>query len=496
VTPAIHRFGGGTCDVDEIAATPDGLQLIVTACLDAYALDTATYTPTLLGASRQFSAFCNPGGVAITPDGKTAFVPDSECGGILAIDTTTHIHSTFFLPGNSQPTARYIAITSDGTRAYTSGFDNCCAQGGDGIVGVFDPVTKIGLASIDVGSSRTFGIAVLPLNNTPVGPNVAVQPLDKIGTSPVMLTFDNVTQAGFTSLVTSTTGPPPPTGFQVAGVYYNLSTTAQFTGNITICITSLAVTSSSQLWHFGSLGPVDVTSLPVTPPTICGIVTSLSPFAVLQAVVSPVSIALSSSVNPSVPGQSVTFTATVSAAAPGAGTPTGNGQFEIDGTNFGPSTALVNGMATSPSTSALTPGSHIVTFLYAGDTNFLPGTGALTQIVGEPLVKVQLLSHGTSSAGVEFVNLVFTNVGQTSAFGVTAVFSTRALAGGGKTVLDPSIPQPFGLGTLNPGGTMTVQVLLDETGTVTRAALYVKQIYKDLLMRESESSNGFAFFLP
>ena len=45
--------------------------------------------------------------------------------------------------------------------------------------------------------------------------------------------------------------------------------------------------------------------------------------------------AVTSSPNPSLFGQGVTFTATVAAAAPGSGTPTGNVQFVIDGANFG-----------------------------------------------------------------------------------------------------------------------------------------------------------------
>ena len=42
---------------------------------------------------------------------------------------------------------------------------------------------------------------------------------------------------------------------------------------------------------------------------------------------------VTSSVNPSVFGQSVTFTVTVTANAPGSGTPTGTVQFKVDGAN-------------------------------------------------------------------------------------------------------------------------------------------------------------------
>jgi Beta-propeller repeat len=157
-------------------------------------------------------------------------------------------------------------------------------------------VYVIGTLSVPGSSGqpqKTFLLQILDVN-TPVGtnpPSVVIHPVDTTtGLSPVTLTFlGSVTQAGTTTLTTSTVGPTPPAGFQlgIPPTYYNLTTTAQFTGNITICITSPAVTSSSKLWHFGSSGPVDVTSLPVSPPTICGMVSSLSPFAILQPVSSP-----------------------------------------------------------------------------------------------------------------------------------------------------------------------------------------------------------------
>src|SRR5262249_51459977 len=69
--------------------------------------------------------------------------------------------------------------------------------------------------------------------------------------------------------------------------------------------------------------------------------------------------AVSSSANASVFGQSITFTATVSTAPPGSGTPTGTVQFSIDGSPFGsPVTLNGSGQATSGATSTLTVGTH------------------------------------------------------------------------------------------------------------------------------------------
>jgi hypothetical protein len=81
-----------------------------------------------------------------------------------------------------------------------------------------------------------------------------------------------------------------------------------------------------------------------------------------------------SSLNPSASGQSVTFTATVSASAPGSGTPTGTVTFK-DGTTVVGTGTLSGGTATY-STSALSIGSHSITASYGGNGSFTGGTSA------------------------------------------------------------------------------------------------------------------------
>src|SRR5262249_42968574 len=84
--------------------------------------------------------------------------------------------------------------------------------------------------------------------------------------------------------------------------------------------------------------------------------------------------AVTSSLNPSVFGQTVTFTATVSAVAPGSGTPTGTVTF-LDGTATLGTRSLSAGSATL-ATSALTIGNHTISLSYAGDANFNTSTSA------------------------------------------------------------------------------------------------------------------------
>jgi hypothetical protein len=92
--------------------------------------------------------------------------------------------------------------------------------------------------------------------------------------------------------------------------------------------------------------------------------------------------AVVSSSNPAAPGSSVTFTATLSAVAPGAGSPTGIVNFRIDGNVAGPGT-LAGGVATF-TTSTLSHGSHTVAAEYSGSLNFVGTTNSLDQVINTP----------------------------------------------------------------------------------------------------------------
>jgi hypothetical protein len=97
------------------------------------------------------------------------------------------------------------------------------------------------------------------------------------------------------------------------------------------------------------------------------------------------STVLLSSLNPSPTGSSVTFTATVSAVSPGAGTPTNQVQFRTNGV----AAALVGlnaGAQAAFTTSLLPHGSNVVTAEYVSDGNFLASTNSVTQVVNTPPV--------------------------------------------------------------------------------------------------------------
>jgi hypothetical protein len=129
----------------------------------------------------------------------------------------------------------------------------------------------------------------VPPTPTGTGTNVTVTPLDATTlTAPVSMTFDDVTSGGETSVVTSAGGPTLPSAFSLGNppVYVNISTTATFTGSITVCVDIATLSfppgAPIRLLHFENGFWTDVTSSGPTNGIICGTVTSLSPFAVVS----------------------------------------------------------------------------------------------------------------------------------------------------------------------------------------------------------------------
>src|SRR5439155_259446 len=84
-------------------------------------------------------------------------------------------------------------------------------------------------------------------------------------------------------------------------------------------------------------------------------------------------------VNPSLPGQTVTFTAIVTAVFPGGGTPTGTVTFRDSGNTLG-TAPLNNGTATF-ATSPLTAGSHAIIAVYSDDFHSASTSSPLPQPV-------------------------------------------------------------------------------------------------------------------
>ena len=133
--------------------------------------------------------------------------------------------------------------------------------------------------------------------------------------------------------------------------------------------------------------------------------------------------ALAASLNPSLPGTNVVFTATVSAVPPGSGTPTNAVQFRTNGV----AAALVNLNSSAQAlyaTSSLPHGSNVVTAEYLSDGNFLASTNNLVLVVNTPPV-ANALTLGAVSGLLATIQIIGGSNAPTDADGdpltVTAV---------------------------------------------------------------------------
>jgi hypothetical protein len=184
------------------------------------------------------------------------------------------------------------------------------------------------------------------------------------------------------------------------------------------------------------------------------------------------STAISSSINPSNSGQAVTFTATVTANAPGEGTPTGTVAFLDGAGTIGVGALDATGHATF-TTSILGAGTHAMTAQYGGSGDFNGSTSpALTQTVNSATGTdlAVFLTHEPPIAvfgGRLTITATVVNLGSTPATNVTLteqftgkflMMGTPTLSAGGPCTMSGSLSCP--LGTVSNGSPVTLTVTL------------------------------------
>ncbi len=184
-------------------------------------------------------------------------------------------------------------------------------------------------------------------------------------------------------------------------------------GLVTVTAAAATVTASSATMVYGGAVPaitptygglLNGTTAPATLPICSTTATSTSPvgtypssctgaadpnytFTYVAGTVTVTKAAattvVTSNVNPSVHGQSVTFTATVTRSSAGTGAvPSGTVQFKVDGVNLGGARTLNAAGVATIATTTLTTATHSVVATYSGDVRYLGGpSAALSQRV-------------------------------------------------------------------------------------------------------------------
>jgi Pro-kumamolisin, activation domain/Bacterial Ig-like domain (group 3) len=358
-----------------------------------------------------------------------------------------------------------------------------------------------GATTTSVGSSKNPAVLGSPVTFTATVTST-------VGTATGTVTFKNgATTLGTGSLVagkaTLTTSSLTPGSHSITAVYGGgadfLASTSPVLTQTVLAVTSTSVIASANPSVFGQTVTFTATVTSVTAGTITGSVTFKDGPSVLASGVisggkakfstsalavgshsitgvysgnagyatstsSPLSHTVNkasssttviSSHNPSVFGQSVTFTATVAAVAPGSGTPTGTVTFKNGATVLGTGT-LSSGKATF-STSALAVGPHSITGIYSGSIHYNTGISAvLTETENKASTSTTVISshnpsvfgqsvtftatvaavapgNGTPTGTVTFKNGA-TVLGTAALGSGKATFSTSALAVGSHSI--------------------------------------------------------------
>ncbi|MGW7261429.1 beta strand repeat-containing protein, partial [Streptomyces sp. NPDC054834] len=503
-------LAGGTATVNHAYTTTTGSPFPVTASYGGdgnFTSSTGSDTQTVNQASSTTVVVSSPDpSVVGQPVTFTATVAPVAPG------AGTPSGSVTFDFGDGSPvqTVALAGGTATVNHAYTSTtgspFPVTASYGGDGN---FTSSTGSDTQTVNQASSTT--VVVSSPDPSVVGQSVmftatvaAVAP--GAGTPSGSVTFDfgdgspvqTVALAGGTATVnhayTSTTGSPFPvtasyggdgdfsgsTGSDTQTVNQALSTTVvvsspdpsvvgqsvMFTATVAAVAPGAGTPSGSVTFDFGDGSPVQTVALVGGTATVNHAYTSTtgSPFPVTASYggdgdfsgstgsdtqtvnqASSTTVVVSSP-DPSVVGQSVTFTATVAAVAPGAGTPSGTVTFDFGDGSPVQTVALVGGTATVNHAYTTTTGSPFsVTASYGGDGNFTSSTGSDTQtvnqassttvvvsspdpsVVGQPVTFTATVAPVAPGAGTPSGSVTFD-------FGDGSPVQTVALAGGTATV--------------------------------------------------------------
>lgn len=333
---------------NEESAEPGAFAQLVELLTPSGATTTITASPTSIVANGTSTS-------TITVQAKLADGNDVPSGGAtVLLQSSLGTIGAITDAGNGTYTAVLTSSMTIGTATITGSIDGTSIVDDATVALVAGPATSL---LVDAPSSATGGSAF----------NVTVTARDNLGRTDTNYTGT----VHFTSTATSATLPSDYTFTGADAGVHTFSVTLGSSGNITLTATDTANAS--------------ITGNDVV------------------AVKGSTTTALSSSTNPSIVGESVTFTATVTSTT--TGTITGSVTFKDGAATLGSGT-ISSGVATF-STSALTQGTHSITAVYDGSSTFNTSTSsALNQTVNlppfGPPANVSATATGTSSVAISW----------------------------------------------------------------------------------------------
>jgi hypothetical protein len=339
---------------------------------------------------------------------STGSTTDTITKGTPTVTVTTSGPSTY---GSPVTITTSVPPGTTGTVTVTSGTTTL----GSGTVNPTTGTVTITTTSLPVGSDPITASYGGDSNNNPAT-GTTNQTVNKIVPTVTVTTSGPSTYGGSVTITTSV--PPGTTGTVTVtsgGVTLGSGTVNPTTGTVTITTSTLPVGNDPITASYGG----DTNTSPATG-SVVQVVSKGSPASTLT-----------SSLNPSSPGDLVTFTDTLPTNV------TGTVTFTSGTTVLGTST-VVNGVA-SVTTSTLSVGSDVITATYNGDSNNNSSLASLTENVAKGTPTVTVTTSGPST------------------YGGTVTITTSVPPGTTGTVTVTSGGTTLGSGTVNPTtGTVTI----------------------------------------
>jgi uncharacterized protein YjdB len=391
-------------------------------------------TGTISGGEATYTTSALPGG---TDSIKAVYGGDSNYNtstSSVLTQTVNTASSSVAVSSSTNPSIYDTTVTFTATVTPSTATGNVIFRNGG---------TEIGTGTISNGSA-TFSTSNLVVgthsitavyngdNNYSTSTSSILDQVNMANTSMTLASSANPSISGNSVTFTAAVTPTNATGT----VTFNNGSTHMGTGSF---LNGLATYTTSAL----SAGGHSITAVYVGSPDFNGSTST----ALTQTVLLPTTVTVSSSANPSIFGSSVTFTATVS-----AGAATGTVTIDDGGSPIGTGTISGGTGIYTYTTSSLTGGTHSITAVYSGDSNYAGSTSpTLTQTISKANTAVALASSTNPSAYGSSVTLTAT-VSPATATGIvtfadgsttlgtgtigsgTATFTTSALGGGSHSI--------------------------------------------------------------
>ena len=433
----------------------DGITVLGTATISS---GTATFSLTTLASGMHSITAVYSG------DASNATSTSAALAQIINLATTT---TTL---GSNVPTATLgtpVALTATVTPGTATGtvqfLDGPTVLGTATLAGGSATLT---VSTFAVGSHSITAVYSGDLANATSTSAPLAQVISKVLTAITLSSGWNPTIPGYTFTLTSAVTPAAATGIvQFLEGTTVLGSATLTNGSASVTISTLPLGAHNVVAVYGG----DVVNVTSTSPVLVQVTKSIP------------TIIVTSTLNPSQVGQSVTFTATMNVTA------TGTVQFLDNDTLFG--TATLSGGACSVSTSALTQGTHTISLAYSGDATYMStsGGGVIQTVKPKPVSTTTIV---TSSQNPTLYSTSVTLTAMVTPASATGTIQFMDGANPIATVPVTSGAATFSFASLSVGTNSIIAIYSGDANSLTSTSTALAQVVNKVTTTTAVASSA------